>query len=378
MAVDEQAGPQAGDEGEGLQEPFGGAFAGEWLSQVGHEHVAGEQHAARREVDHQRVWGFPARRRVQDKLGAPGGQRRRLADQLVGDDGRGDTPGGSGEVAEQGPVTLLTVEPGGKTGLGDHPGAGPAQRGRAADVVPVRVGEDQMADRTVSRQVKVAERGLDPILGRSGVDRDNAVAGRDEREVGEVVALGDLDTGFRAQDPGRGEAEPVLGGRPEAAEHQLGAGRGGAEPGLAHRLGGLVIVAQHGMGRGEAVVRGAQQHGRELVGDGQDELQVGHGASGPPPVRRQPGQGQPAEVLRQAKIGGRGLVQLGQRGVHIFAQPCLEKPGERERQRLTWLGAGRLGEVAVPLGVRAGSREPGGEDDRGGAVGARPAGRYLE
>ncbi len=68
-----------------------------------------------------------------------------------------------------------------------------------------------------------------------------------------------------------------------------------------------------------------------------------------------------------ARIGGRGPVQ-----------PCLEKPGERERQRLAWLGAGKPGEVAVPLGVRAGRREPGGEDDRGVPVGAGPAGRRLE
>ena len=51
---------------------------------------------------------------------------RRLADQLVGDDGRRDIPGGSGEVAEAWPVTLLAVQSGGETGLGDHPGAGPA------------------------------------------------------------------------------------------------------------------------------------------------------------------------------------------------------------------------------------------------------------
>ena len=235
-----------------------------------------------------------------------------------------------------------------------------------------------MADRTVSGRVKVAEHGPDPVLGGAGVDRDHAVAGRDEREVAEVVALGDLDTGFRAQDPGRGEAEPVLGGHPEAAEHQLGVCRGRAEPGLAHRLGGLLIVAQHGLGRGQTLVRGAQQHCRELVGDGQHELQVGHGLFGPLPVRRQPGQSQPAEVLRRAEIGGRGLVQLGQRGVHIVAQPGLEEPGERERQRLAWLGAGQLAEVAVSLGVRAGSREPDGEDDRGVPVGARPAGRCLE
>jgi len=74
VAVDEQAGPQGADEGEGLQEPFRGAFAGEWLAQVGHHHVAGEQHAAGRQVDHQRVCGFPARRRIEDNLGAAYGQ----------------------------------------------------------------------------------------------------------------------------------------------------------------------------------------------------------------------------------------------------------------------------------------------------------------
>ena len=114
-----------------------------------------------------------------------------------------------------------------------------------------------MADRAAGRQVKVAERGLDPVLGGAGVDRDDAAAGRDEREIAEVVALGDLDTGLRAEDPGRGEAEPVGGGGPEAAEHQPCACRGRAEPGLAHRLGGLVIVAQHSMGSGQAVIRGA-------------------------------------------------------------------------------------------------------------------------
>ena len=110
----------------------------------------------------------------------------------------GTLPGGAGEVAEPWPVPLLAVQSGGEAGLGDHPGAGPAQRARAADVVPVRVGEDQVADRAVGRRVKVAERGLDPVRGGSGVDRDDAAAGRDERQIGEVVALGDLDAGFRA------------------------------------------------------------------------------------------------------------------------------------------------------------------------------------
>ena len=304
--------------------------------------------------------------------------RRGLADQPVGDNGWGDICGGAGEVAEPWPLPLRTVQSGGETGLSDHLGAGPAQRARAADVVPVRVGEDQLADRTVSGRVKGTERGLDPVLGGACVDRDDAVAGRDERQIAEVVALRDLDTGRRAEDPGRGEAEPVLGGGPEAAEHQLRASRSRAEPRLAFGLGGLVILAQHGMGGGEAVVHRAQQHGRELIPDGQDELQVRDGASGPFPVRRQPGQGQPAEVLRRPEIGGRGLVQLGQRGVHVLAQPGLEEPGQRERQRRAWLGVGQLAEVTVSRAVRAAGREPGGQGDRGGPVGAGPAGRGLE
>jgi len=52
------------------------------------------------------------------------------------------------------------------------------QRARAADVVPVRVGEDQVADGAVGRQVEVAQRGLDPVLGGPGVNGDDAVIGR--------------------------------------------------------------------------------------------------------------------------------------------------------------------------------------------------------
>jgi hypothetical protein len=71
-------------------------------------------------------------------------------------------------------------------------------------------------------------------------------------------------------------------------------------------------------------------------------------------------------------------VQLGQRCIRVFAQPGLEEPGESERQRLARPGTGQLGEVAVPFAVRSGSREPGGEDDRGVPVGAGPAGGCLE
>ena len=51
---------------------------------------------------------------------------------------------------------------------------------------------------------------VDPVLGGAGVDRDDAVIGRDEREVAKVVALSEQDARLRAHDRGRGEAEPLL------------------------------------------------------------------------------------------------------------------------------------------------------------------------
>ena len=129
---------------------------------------------------------------------------------------------------------------------------------------------------------------------------------------------------------------------------------------------------------GEAVERAAQQHGREQVADGEDELQVGDRLLGPCPVRRERGQRQPAEVLRRAKVGGRGWSSLASARVRVVAQPRLEEPGQRERQCLVRLGVGERLEVPVPLVVPAGRREPRGQRDQIGLVGARPAGGHLE
>jgi len=51
---------------------------------------------------------------------------------------------------------------------------------------------------------------------------------------------------------------------------------------LRNRLGGLVIVAQHGMGGGEGRGNAARSSmAGNWVPDVQDELQVGHGLFGP-------------------------------------------------------------------------------------------------
>src|SRR4029077_4908328 len=92
---------------------------------------------------------------------------------------------------------------------------------------------------------------------------------------------------------------------------------------------------------GEALVRGTQQQGGELVADCEHQLEIGDdlirsftfSRSNPGLRRASTGQqlreGEAAEILRQANVQGRGLVQLGQRGGHVLACADLEEAGKR-------------------------------------------------
>jgi hypothetical protein len=84
-------------------------------------------------------------------------------------------------------------------------------------------------------------------------------------------------------------------------------------------------------------VHRAHHRRRELVPHRQDELQIGHrllGLLGPLPVRGEAGEGEPAEVLRQAQVGRGGGVQPGQRRRQVIARARAEEPGQRLQQRL--------------------------------------------
>ena len=105
------------------------------------------------------------------------------------------------------------------------------------------------------------------------------------------------------------------------------------------RLGRLLLPPEHPVGTGEALVRGAEQPDRELVTDREHELQVGDHLVGPPGIRgskrrlgrasagQQLRQGKAAEVLWQADVHGRGLVQLRYRSGHVMACADLEEAG---------------------------------------------------
>ena len=90
------------------------------------------------------------------------------------------------------------------------------------------------------------------------------------------------------------------------------------------RLRRLPLAPEHPVGAGQALVRGAEQQDRELVTRREHELQVGDHLVRPRDIRgaapsrtglrrEQLREGKAAEVLRQTRLDGRGLVQLGHR-----------------------------------------------------------------
>src|SRR6266536_1893911 len=178
------------------------------------------------------------------------------------------------EPAERQGAAALASEFLGESGVRDDLCARPAQRVDPADVVEVSVGEDEMRDLLVIRESQPGEGRADPRRGASGVDGDDSRAGADKREVGEVMALQHADGWLGLVDPGRGEPEAVPRGGPVAAELQSGVFGKTGEPGVADRRGCEIILAEHRVGPGEAVVRSADQGDRELVAYGQDESQV--------------------------------------------------------------------------------------------------------
>src|SRR6266536_2379563 len=265
------------------------------------------------------------------------------------------------EPAERQGAAALASEFLGESGVRDDLCARPAQRVDPADVVEVSVGEDEMRDLLVIRESQPGEGRADPRRGASGVDGDDSRAGADKREVGEVMALQHADGWLGLVDPGRGEPEAVPRGGPVAAELQSGVFGKTGEPGVADRRGCEIILAEHRVGPGEAVVRSADQGDRELVAYGQDESQVRHRPFRPLRVRREGGESLPAEILRQAEIPIRCPVQLGDRRVHVAACPGLEEPCQGEPERLARMDVGLLSEEPVAVGISADCSQAGSE-----------------
>ena len=140
------------------------------------------------------------------------------------------------------------------------------------------MGEDEATDGRLVLQAKIGHRVPYAVRAGARVDGDESRAGLDEREVAEVIGLGDVHVRRGTERAGRGHPHPVPRGHRETREHRRPAGRGRAQARPSPRLGRLLLPPEHPVGTGQALVRGAEQPDRELVTRGEHELQVGSAA----------------------------------------------------------------------------------------------------
>ena len=95
-------------------------------------------------------------------------------------------------------------------------------------------------------------------------------------------------------------------------------------------------------GRGQPAAQQEQAAGQDADGVAGAGPAAGGGAGDPPGHVISGDRELPGDVVRRPGVG------LGVPAVQVLVEP-----GERERQRLAWPGAGKLAEVPVPLGVAA-------------------------
>ena len=174
---------------------------------------------------------------------------------------------------------MLPLQLGREPGLCDQLCALAGECADAARMVEVRVRQDHVAD-VVRVQAAAGQGGSHAVFGRPGVDRDDTAAGADKGEVGEVVALRHPDAGRHLDDPRIAEMVAVGRVRPAAAELKPRLSRSRRQARICGGLGCPVILAGGGKCRGQAVVDRADHVARELVADGEYELQVGDGLPG--------------------------------------------------------------------------------------------------
>ena len=114
------------------------------------------------------------------------------------------------EVAERRPDAVDAGELVPVARVRDDLDARAGERAQPADVVPVRVRHDHLADRQIDPRPDGGERSSRGRRCRAGVDGDQALRRRHEGEVGEVISASDVDPLRRLADFGGTEPVPVL------------------------------------------------------------------------------------------------------------------------------------------------------------------------
>jgi hypothetical protein len=190
------------------------------VSQVGHERVADEKHAAGGQIHQQAIVRLAAMDGVDPEFHAPDGQRFGLGDELVRYDVILGLSLAAEEVAEghAGLVDALLFQP--EARLGDRLHARGFERGQPADVIPVGVGQDDAGDPLRGERPQGAPGRLGMGHRRTGVDGDETFRRGHKADVPEVKALGHPHAGRRFQHARLAEVVAVLGRHPAIGEKQ--------------------------------------------------------------------------------------------------------------------------------------------------------------
>jgi hypothetical protein len=245
-------------------------------------------------------------------------------------------PGGPEQCDEQ----LL---PGGNAGIDDEPDVERVEQcGRTADMVGIRVREDECVDAAYALAEQERDHAVAPGVGvgraRPGVDHDPAPAGRTDRQC---VALSDID----GMDVQRGIADPRQRWRPRQ-DHQCGRRRG--------------ADAEHAAWRADRAAHDDEQCGRREGGEHRRRVEVavtgGHAR----------GQFRHRIERAQRESGGRTGVDAGERCQQQRAHHCGERGGQQRYCRERPDDADPGGGTEVQRRDRCGQRT--GRDAGGDAV----------
>ena len=150
-----------------------------------------------------------------------------------------------------------------------------AHGGESADVVPMRVGEDDVPNRGTGDLAQRLDRAGGALGSRAGVDGDDARWIDEEGDVPEIEPLGDVHVFGFLHELRVGEAESCLGPDGEVAGYARSFDVIGSR--APEHLPRSRLVAQRPVGLRQAAVDGAVEIARKAVADRERRVQIGQG-----------------------------------------------------------------------------------------------------
>ena len=329
MPVNEPARPDRADHRQRLDVSLGRPFGEERRAHVRHERVADEEQSLAGKMDEQRILRFTAADGDEPQIEGSEAQGFLRGDETVGAHVQPDRP-----VAEE-PVErpLRAAHPRqllGEVRPGNDDRAGLADRGEAADMVPVRVCQDDVTDRRVGDLAQRLHRRPGAVFRGAGIDGDDARRIHQEADVGEIEAFCDVHSvGFPDELRIREPESRVR------ADRDVSRDRGsvwGVIPGAPQHLPRASLVAERPPGIRKRAEHPSIDLDREVVASGERRLQIRDRLPCLAEPLRQVGEDESPQELPGDRLGFGAPVQLANR---------LFDPGHAPQER-NLAGAARL------------------------------------